>query len=408
MAKDRPIPHLKALTIWLTTDEGTLPDEVKADAERAKKAIDGKDAGAIAGLSLAVQTAAVEALTQKRDIATLLSLEEKTAQKDVRKAVGRAMHILKTKGVKVEEAPRESAAFRYHTVDGEQPRSYASITDPEGDRMVWLGVTNKQEGRMAFQAVINEVNGLGLFQIFPQMTSKIRRLILAELEEKKIPVYEVDADYARWLIEDGVRKNKATSTDVPKEYFQAEPYLGEFQDLHADPHPIYGILMDKDLAGEPKPEEVARGKELHEIEEVSGWVAQGEIIDGVEKEVDEATGSKIIESEAQRRQQLQPIFEKAAREWLTPEHRQRWLKRLLDLGQHLMSRNKPELARLAVAIGDDLANESSDAGNSPFVVELFYKWYKVKAEIAVAKLTESDNAAADAADEAFAGSSPAL
>ena len=39
----------------------------------------------------------------------------------------------------------------------------------------------KNRGRMAFQAVVNETNGIVLFQVFPQMTAKMRKKILEDL-----------------------------------------------------------------------------------------------------------------------------------------------------------------------------------------------------------------------------------
>ena len=37
------------------------------------------------------------------------------------------------------------------------------------------------------------------------MTSKVRKQVLEELAGGKIAVYEIDNDYARWLIEEGLR-----------------------------------------------------------------------------------------------------------------------------------------------------------------------------------------------------------
>ena len=397
MAKDRPIPHLKTLTTWLSSGEGAAPEAYAADAPRARAALDAKDAGTLVSLPVELQVAAAEVLAARQDVATLVSLEERTAYKDVRKAAGRALHVLRTKGVKVDEPAPRGDGFRYHVVDGEQPRSYASITDPEGDRMVWLGLAHAQEGRMAFQAVINEVTGIGLFQIFPQMTAKIRRLILAELEEKKIPVYDVDPDYARWLIEEGHRRNLDTSTEVPKEYFQGEPYMGDFQDLGSDPHPVYGILLDKGLGGEPTDEEVSRGSSLHDLEEVSTWLPTGDILDTVDKQVTELTGGAVLSSVAEQREKLAPLFETSTTEYFTAEVRTRWHRRLLDLGQHLLGRNKLELGRLAVSVGDRIGDAASDVAKNPFAVELFHKWYKARAEMKP-EATEATEATAEATE----------
>ena len=250
---------------------------------------------------------------------------------------------------------------------------------------------------MAFQAVINEVTGIGLFQIFPQMTAKIRRLILAELEEKKIPVYDVDPDYARWLIEEGHRRNLDTSTEVPKEYFQGEPYMGDFQDLGSDPHPVYGILLDKGLGGEPTDEEVSRGSSLHDLEEVSTWLPTGDILDTVDKQVTELTGGAVLSSVAEQREKLAPLFETSTTEYFTAEVRTRWHRRLLDLGQHLLGRNKLELGRLAVSVGDRIGDAASDVAKNPFAVELFHKWYKARAEMKP-EATEATEATAEATE----------
>lgn len=394
MGKDRGATVDKNLVVWLATGEGAPAEAVRADAERARAALQSGETGALSGLEVGVQLAVVEALVAKRGAAALTALEAGTPYKEVRKAAAKALHTLKTKGVKVEDREPRGEGFRFHTVDGEQPRSYASICDPEGDRMVWLGRTVPGHGRMAFQAVINEATGIGLFQIFPNMTAKIRRLILKELEDKKIPVFEVDETYARWLIEEGKRMNNETGTTLPKEYFQGEPGLGEAGDFASDPHPIYALLMERGLEGEPRAEEVAAGGQLFDLEEVSGWYAVGDL-GTLEDDVQKATGGEVIPEEA-RKEKLHALFEASAKVYFTDAVRARWQRRLLDLAQHLVSRDRNALSRIAVAVGEDLGNAASDATQSPFAMELFYRWYKARTE---PKPAEAEGHDAEACDD---------
>jgi hypothetical protein len=390
MAKDRPIPNLERLVTFLRTGEGDVPEAVREDAERARVALQAKSPSGLSSLALPVQAAAAEVLAGQRDATTLAALGGATPYKEVRKAAGKALHTLKTKGVHVNESAPRGEAFKYHTVDGEQPRSYASITDPEGDRMVWYGTTVPAHGRMAFQAVIHEVTGIGLFQIFPNMTRKIRAMILDELDEKKIPVYEIDEAYARWLIEEGIRRNRETGSEVPKEYFQAEPALPEAEDMSSDPHPAYGLLMQHGLSGEPTREEVRQGKRLLETPEAENWRALGDFAK-LEEEVKNITTGVIITSDEVRREQLDAMFARAAKEHFTAAVRARWQRRLLDLAQHFLVHGHGELARIAVAVGDDLGDEASDVTASPFVLELFHRWHKAKTEPSADESADHDH-----------------
>jgi hypothetical protein len=374
MAKERPSPHLEILTQWLKSGEGAVPESLQADASRARSALDARDATALGGLALEVQHAAVSLLAERRDVETLSALEQHTPHKEVRKSAGKALHLLRTKGVKVSEAPR-SEGFRFHTVEGEEAKSYASLVDPEGDRMVWFGAHVKKLGRAAFQAVVNEANGLVLFQTFPQMTAKTRRRILDELFGKKIPIYEIDNTYARWLIEEGLRRNNAGTTQVPKEYYEAEPYMGPAEDLASDPHPVFALLMDKGAAGEPTSEELRQGKSLHDLEEVQSWQPLGEMLERLAKQVDEAAGGVLVLSEHQQNEQVQASIDRAVREYFEPPVRARWSRRLLDFAHYLAMQDRLGQARIAVAVAEDLVREGSDAAQNPYATELFRKYF---------------------------------
>jgi hypothetical protein len=370
MAKDRPIPEDPALTAWLRTGEGTLPDALREDAERGRAALSDRRVDVLAGLAKEVQAAAVAVLTEARDAELLVALEGATPFKEVRKLVGKARFLLKNKGVAVPEAPR-GEAFKFHTVEGEEARSYASLVDPDGDRMVWFGAQVKKRGRMAFQAVINETSGIGLFQVFPQMTAKMRRRILDELLGSKIPVYEVDNAYARWLIEEAARRNEASGTDIPKEYFEAKPLMGEAPDLSADPHPVYGLLLDQGAAGEPTPTELRAARDLFDLEEIQSWSPAGDVLEKLQAQQDLSSQSVLVLTEKQRREQHEAELERAARGYFVGEVRTRWSRRLLDLAHWLIQRDQVSLARAALAAAEHLAAPESDAGANPFAVELF-------------------------------------
>jgi hypothetical protein len=380
MGKDRSIPHLEALTAFLKSGEGVLPEPLRADAERARTALARQDTGALVALPKEVQVAAVEVLAAARQADALVVLESQTPHKEVRKAAGKACHTLKTKGVKVADTPLSGDAFRFHTVEGEEARSYASLADPEGDRMVWFGHQVKQRGRMAFQAVVNEVSGIALFQTFPQMTAKMRRRILDELLGGKIPVFEIDNAYARWLIEEGVRRNRAAGTEVPKEYFEAEPLMGPAPDFASDPHPLYALLLDKGAAGEPTAAELRQGASLLDLEEIQAWRPGVEILEKLREQLNLGSESVLHLTPEQRREQFQASIERAAREHFAGEVRDRWVRRLLDLGHCLAVTDRLPLCRVALAVAEEMGREGSDPAQSPFVLELFHRALRAEEE----------------------------
>lgn len=372
MAKDQRRTELDALSAWLRTGEGSPPEAWRADAERARAAMVDRRPSEIATLAVDVQLAAVEALTASRDADALQALEEATPHKEVRKAAGKGLHQLRTKGIRAAETPR-GQGFRYHTVEGEEPRSYVSLADPEGDRMVWFGAQVKQRGRMAFQAVVNETTGIGLFQVFPQMTAKMRRKILDELLGSKIPVYEVDNAYARWLIEEGARRNEATGTEIPKEYYEALPMMGPADDLSSDPHPVYALLMEKGVAGEPTAAELRASATLLDLEEIRAWRPGPEILEKLRGQLELAKDSVLVLDDRQKREQYQVHFERAAREYFVSETRDRWSRRLLDLAHHLALKDRLGEARAALAAAEQIAEAESDPTANPFAMELFLR-----------------------------------
>jgi hypothetical protein len=313
----------------------------------------------------------VDELVARGDVEGLTRLAE-SRDKAVAKAARRGLHLLRTRGHKVAQAPAAAAPSAARSQPQEAPEelpSLASSYDGSGERAIWMVRLAPDRGVHIFEAYVHERFGITAFRA-SEASRKAYRKVVRELsaERKSFRVVDVPWSYARAEVEEAYRKNLATRRAAPIEFTRMRPQLGKVDPFGE--HPALAIAPG-DAAGEA-------GAHLHELPEVRSWIPEREELERVAMRLGEVEQSQLLVTPQQKIAARAEAVARVAREsFEDPERRARTRRRLLDTA-YLLTRLGPEReadARLVRAVADEFAEDRPLAGEGAFARRLFEKCF---------------------------------
>lgn len=373
MGKKKKRPDKSQELIKYLSGDTELPQDAPEPIEEltlARKALGADkepDLSALAGLSETLQLAAVEVLLHQEAAPSLQALEEASRSKPVRKAVRRSLHLLKNKGVVCEAATKKGQGFQFKTLSASPTRSWLTLHDSRGDRLVWHTRPSGQ-GVAVFQALINEEKGIVQFMELHFSRNRYKKAEEDILSREGMFWYETEPVHARWLIELGEQRTRQSGELPPKEYLEAKSFL---EPAPAEPpaHPIRGLLSS-DEADRP----TAKAMEnLHALEAVQGWLPEETTIKLFAERMKEVQESQLVLNELQRLEQQEAAMAKTAEAYFDPSRRWNWAERLLDLAHYLVHQGDLEQSAVALKTAETLCHENTRPETHPFALGLFRK-----------------------------------
>jgi hypothetical protein len=296
--------------------------------------------------------------------------------KDTAKAVRRALHALKSRGVDVPEAARApsggggagattagpAASVLTHAPE-EEPSSYASILDGAGERMVWLvrkGQNNKLE---VFEARLNDRLGVMEFRRGETTRKRLRNLAERLTTENGFTVAPIAAEFARSLIEEAYEVSRTQERGLPGGFIEARPRLGKAPAPLAT-HPA--------LAAAGAAEAVSGGTDtLHKMAEFQSWYPDPEMLRVAAGRVEEVDQSQLVTDEKQRHEARLAAMERTCNETFTPDVRKRYQRRLHEMAYLFQQLGRAKDAQLSLAAAREQDDTTNPAWTSPFVRSLF-------------------------------------
>jgi hypothetical protein len=307
----------------------------------------------------------VEELISRRDSARLLRLG-RSADKKVAKAARRGLHLLKTRGAKVEEVRRE-----YHVrgpyADEAELTSLGSIIDGRGERVVWLARHAPDgPGVHFYQAELSESRGLLQFVAGALARRDWRHHVHESLANPRVLVAELPATHVRWLLEEAYEQTTASGHAVPAEFARARLGLGPV--LRPGRHPVYEMVALLPLE-QARPTLAA----LHERPEVASWIPPEEALKKLDMEIGQMVTSRLVVAPSERAAQLGRVLGAAATELLSHAERGRLARRLEETAYLVARRGDLEVARRLLAAAVLTRDESIRGEDNPFVLQLFTK-----------------------------------
>ena len=242
-------------------------------------------------------------LRDERAVLFLQKINDIFNDKDVRKAVKRALFRLKSKGISTDAfSSGEAAEQVYKPIKKEEPRCYLGPLDAMGNRAVIIHFFESGKGVDVGMGMASDQKGIQQF-VFDQMSRKSARELKAELEEMAGPFIEVPLSHGAMVLEDAFKLENATRTDERAEYLRLRPWLLQHtfvKDYSVDFDPITisdGEITETEL------------EKLFEHDLMLSWLAPFDVLKPFMIEMANVHQSPIIMSDQQKLHRVEEIKE---------------------------------------------------------------------------------------------------
>ena len=193
--------------------------------------MDGADPGDIAGRLPDADTAAafidLMPLKDETSLPVLAALKEAFHDKQVLKAVKRALFKLGNKGISTDGFFEEDKAPPVlRALPKEKPRCLVGPIDGFGYRAFALVVRRNMQGTDVALGVVSDEKGIEHMMMGPASKKSAMQLI-DEFAESSGPMVETSLDHVATILEQAHRKHGESNTEVSESYLELRPWLLE-------------------------------------------------------------------------------------------------------------------------------------------------------------------------------------
>jgi hypothetical protein len=274
--------------------------------------------------------------------------------KALQKSVKKALHRLKSRGVIFgdSQAPRQVVLGNS---GGQLKRCLASFIDATGDRMVLMIRTRPGGGYQVAYLVLNYGTGIRLAKALQASRRELPEML--ESVQAEAPLIELEPAHCQRQIALVQQLNLATRTPVPEEFFMLRDIIGE-SDSMPETGAIYEALSAEEL-------EMARAQDTHagdllKLPELAGWTLPESVVREYADALAEIDESKIVVSEAMKRERVDRVFESAMREVLGEGPRAVMRLRLEETAYYFLQTGRRVEAMWALGAAESLLNDNPE------------------------------------------------
>jgi hypothetical protein len=296
----------------------------------------------------------------------LAEIHKGTQDKKTRKSVKKALYILRTRGVKTPEVG-EAAPRIYSPPQPPKSEAHASNVDGYGERLVFAFVPAGMGRNIGFQFLLSDKRGMA--EMFAEELSRKKYIDrIADISnEGYLTIAATTLGHAAWLAERAAGITPDTSEQL-RQYGMVKAYL------EGQPHPPTPMIYEKLGAVPPVPPD--RGNDgylkLLELKEFGSWHADAAEADRWALDVAEASASKLVLNEEQRKGRIDAVMKEAVSTFLTPESIAILKSRLEENAFILFETSRREEAELAaeLALEIEKGRDGMNAGALSFAQTL--------------------------------------
>ncbi len=242
------------------------------------------------------------------------SVSEKELPKTGRKALRRALHTLRSRGIATtaRATVAEPVVARLPDLEESFSRGYVCPLDPKGAQLVYLVEPNPAGGARLFEIVLDDSRGITQFEVYTAGRSRMRGFLKDIARREHFAAVETDPAAVRARVA-LVLRNQPEDRPLPRGFSE---WRGRFGDGAAQ-HPTPGGETRSEIGDEPTPERLGRVVEMIEKRELGPWPpAQDRIAAVGERLLEQAEGRVIVSSSA-RRERLEAALDTAVSEIYT-------------------------------------------------------------------------------------------
>ncbi|HDH96224.1 MAG TPA: hypothetical protein ENF73_00675 [Proteobacteria bacterium] len=332
----------RARRVWQRIRDDSAPDE-------------------FASLPSMFQKAIVELLTIREDGKTLVEILRIVTDKSTTKAIRKALHILRRKGVEVPEVETKQPEAKAAKTEQQKPSSIVTLPLADGSQELYLVGKFGREFHVV-SMVIYHGEGIRDYGTFSASKAALRDLKEKLTEIGRAPI-EVSYELAYSLIERAMRWHDERGTAPPQ---------GFISTLRRWEKPKDAARIDAPQHTDDWRSAIADSIKLFDHPPFNHWVLPWEEERKFEQKVNEIYTSRVIPTEAKKIELISDQINRTVDEFFG-EHRELFAGIFRDAAELLHISDRRELARIALAVAIALEDTSLPPSRIPFLRAIISK-----------------------------------
>ncbi len=289
--------------------------------------------------------------------AALVAVDEAELAKSGRKALRRALHRLRSRGVELPERAAAPVVATLAPVEDELSEGLVSRLDGRGSRLVYLLAPDPAGGARVFEMVLDEERGIVDFDVYTSTRGRARRLLRELSQREGLQATPAPAESVRALVQ-RIADRQPASQPLPPAFAQWRNRLGREPEGTRTP----GELARSALGDAGDASLARRAAELVEGREVGPWLTPSDALRATAERLVGIREGKILVSGVQKQAQVEEVLGKALEEVFGAESRKSMGDRFDETAYVLWKAGREEDARACLAAGQ-LFRDASPAQN---------------------------------------------
>lgn len=287
------------------------------------------------------------------DPALLQGVDPEPLAKPARKALRRAHHRLRSRGIDVVAPAAPKVVATIGRVEEELRTAVLTPLDPRGSRIAYLVEGNPSGGTRIFEVMFDEERGIVGFEVYSASRGKARRFLQELTSRGRLPAVEAPPEAVRALIA-RVSQYQPSNHPAPRAFIEWRSRVTAAPEGTATP----GELARAELgAGEPGL--VGRVVEMLREHEIGPWPPENPALQAAAEKIVDLGKSELVVSASARAEQVEDILGEALAEIFDAALASRCAERFEEMAYVFWRQDRAEDARACLATADAFEGEVS-------------------------------------------------
>ena len=324
---------LRALGITIDAPAPDLVPRLKTQIGKGRET----DLAVIFSLGKIFDMTSVEALSE---------IDRQITGKELKKEIKRSRFKLAQKGLVAppEEAAEKNTASLFERASDVE--AYMSAVDGGGGRLVWIAKPQPNHGLQVIQAMLQHRDGLVRIGGMHVRRKELRKMAQDIKEQHDVSMISIPWEFADQMIYQGYERAKARGQSGLENFHELRSMLATAKPKE-QPHPIYQRL-DATQARDGAWREQSR--RLLDEPELRYWILTDEWFQAFLPQLQEAQTSRLVLNQLQKEERFSAIARDAVKALCSGENGQAFKRRMEDMALYLVETNRPDLAKLSLAV----------------------------------------------------------
>ncbi len=287
-------------------------------------------------------------LHDEPSVPLLSAINDGFKDKQVHKAVKRALFKLKKMGVPVKDFNSEKSTTPTILKPPQEEKPVVCIgpvIDMAGSRAVLIVLHRPMKGHDVGLGIVSDEDGIQQY-LFGTYSKKRTKTVKDHLSQVAGPLVETSLSHSFTILENAYRRHNELNSDPPADYLELRPWLVENVSLFDKPV-IYDFMPE-----EPAPDFILTGSQLEKLFEhnlMKKWLIDFEDLKPFMEDTLKVDDSPIVLTEAQKSDRSREIKKKCIEELFPAPKRDLLRHRLEEMAYIFLKLGEEEYSEISLA-----------------------------------------------------------